>query len=116
MFLDWRYNMSITQLKNEIYESAKEKGWWDIEQSFSDKMILFHNEISEAVEEYRNGHPVTEIYIKDGKPEGVPIELADCIIRILDFCAHYNLPIEDALRIKVDYNKTRPYRHGGKKI
>lgn len=49
------------------------------------------------------------------KPEGVAVELADCIIRILDYCGHAGIDIEEAIRIKNEYNKTRPYRHGGKK-
>jgi NTP pyrophosphatase (non-canonical NTP hydrolase) len=50
------------------------------------------------------------------KPEGVPIELADCIIRILDYCGHAGIDIEQAIKIKHEYNKTRPHRHGGKVI
>lgn len=49
------------------------------------------------------------------KPEGVAVELADCVIRILDYCGHAGIDIEEAIRIKHEYNKTRPYRHGGKK-
>ena len=52
---------------------------------------------------------------KDKKPEGVAIELADCIIRILDYCGKAGIDIENAIRIKHEYNKSRPYRHGGKK-
>ena len=49
------------------------------------------------------------------KREGVAVELADCMIRILDYCGHAGIDIEEAIRIKHEYNKTRPYRHGGKK-
>lgn len=49
------------------------------------------------------------------KPEGVAIELADCMIRILDYCGKNEIDIESLLLIKHEYNLTRPYRHGGKR-
>jgi hypothetical protein len=30
------------------------------------------------------------------------------------FCQSNELPLEQALTLKLAYNKTRPYRHGGK--
>jgi NTP pyrophosphatase (non-canonical NTP hydrolase) len=50
------------------------------------------------------------------KPCGLPIELADCIIRIADFCGKHGIDLVDAINLKAAYNKTRPIRHGGKKI
>lgn len=52
---------------------------------------------------------------KRGKPEGIPIELADAIIRILDYCGYAGIDIDAAISQKHEYNKSRPYRHGGKK-
>lgn len=48
------------------------------------------------------------------KPEGIPSELADIIIRVLDICGHLDIDIANALADKMAYNETRPYRHGGK--
>lgn len=49
------------------------------------------------------------------KPEGIPTELADIIIRVLDVCAYLGIDIEDAIADKMNYNEHRPHRHGGKR-
>jgi len=54
--------------------------------------------------------------IVDSFAGGVAIELADCIIRILDYCGAKGIDIDDAIKQKHEYNKTRSYKHGGKKI
>ena len=74
------------------------------------------SEVSEALEEYRNGRLPTEVYTgNNGKTEGIPIELADVIIRVLDYCGYAGIDIDATISQKHEYNKTRPYRHGGKK-
>lgn len=50
------------------------------------------------------------------KPEGVPIEIADLYIRTGDTIAEEDIPIILALTIKMEYNKRRAYRHGGKRL
>jgi hypothetical protein len=42
--------------------------------------------------------------------------MIDCIIRILDWCGKENLDVDKLLELKHTYNKTRPYRHGGKAL
>jgi len=49
-----------------------------------------------------------------GKPEGEAIELADAVIRIMDYCEFVGIDLEQAIQLKHEYNKTRPYRHGNK--
>lgn len=96
-------------------DTAMQKGWYDSPRSFLESSALFHSEISEAVESYRDGECLDHIYYTDdGKPIGVPIELADLLIRVLDTCYHEGIPIASAMKIKMEYNKTREYRHGGK--
>jgi hypothetical protein len=88
-------------------------------RSFGDIIALIHSELSEALEEYRNGHEYQEIYFNTDnimKPEGIPIELADAIIRILQFCANNGIDIGNAVAMKMEYNTTRPFKHGGKVI
>lgn len=48
----------------------------------------------------------------DVKPEGLPSEMADILIRTLDACAAWGIDIEKAVREKIRYNATRPRLHG----
>ena len=41
--------------------------------------------------------------------------MADCIIRILDWCGKEGIDLDRIISMKHEYNKSRPYRHGGKK-
>jgi NTP pyrophosphatase (non-canonical NTP hydrolase) len=50
------------------------------------------------------------------KPEGFGIELADAIIRIMDLAEWLDIDLAEMIGIKAEYNKSRPMRHGGKKV
>ena len=107
----------LNELAQKAHDMAVEKGWYDSDRSFPELIALCHSELSEALEAYRKP-VVTGIgsfwHTPDGKPEGVPIELADLLIRVFDLCGFYGIDIDRALRLKMEYNTGRPYRHGGK--
>ena len=50
------------------------------------------------------------------KPEGVGAEAADVLVRLLDTCIRYDIDLFAEWRRKVNYNWTRPARHGGKAL
>ncbi|WP_317380446.1 hypothetical protein [uncultured Intestinimonas sp.] len=104
----------LNELAKEAHQIAKEHGWWDQEPTFGDLVALMHSELSEALEEYRAGRPM--VWHKEDKPEGISVELADCIIRILDWAGKEGVDLDAVIREKMAYNRTRPYRHGGKKL
>jgi NTP pyrophosphatase (non-canonical NTP hydrolase) len=106
--------MELREIQNNVHALAREKGWWDAPRRPPEVLMLIVTELAEAMEEYRNGYGVAIRYNEDGKPEGMPIELADAVIRILDFCAYVDVDLEKYILLKHEYNKTRPYRHGGK--
>lgn len=114
--------MQINDLVQEVYGTACAKGWWDEERSFPELIALCHSELSEALEDYRNGFAPAKMYYEEdpksekGKPCGIPSELADVVIRIMDMCGHYNIDLEKAILEKMEYNQHRPRRHGGKKL
>ena len=41
-------------------------------------------------------------------------ELADVVIRILDFCEGQKIDLETIILEKMKYNESRPYKHGNK--
>lgn len=99
--------MNIVSQK-EVHDLAIEKGWWEEDRKIPELLCLIHSEISEALEGYRKDIP------KD-KKGNVGEELADAVIRIWDLSEHFGINIIEEVNKKHEYNKTRPYRHGGKK-
>ncbi len=95
-------SMSVDNFIKTCHKIAREKGWWDKERSDGEVIALMHSELSEALEAMRNSHP----------KEAVAEELADCCIRIFDYCGRKNIDLEQALIKKIEKNKSRPYRHG----
>jgi len=104
---------TIAELQVRARRNAVAHGF--TESSFVERLALVHSEVSEALEEYRDGSLPADVYWKESlKPEGVPIELADTVIRILDLCEAYGIDLEYAIEEKMKFNETRPFRHGGK--
>lgn len=107
--------VDLQYIIRESYKTAKSKGWHDEPVSLATTIANIHGELSEAWEEYRKNSP--EVYYqKDGKPEGILAELADVIIRIGDHIGSTGQgeKFQDILLEKMEYNKGRSYRHGGK--
>lgn len=106
----------LTDYSKKCHKKVVEKGFYDKDKTFGELIALIHSELSEALEEFRKGIDFKTVYYENEKPEGIPIELADAILRILDVCGYYDIDIDEALKIKTEYNNTRPYKHGNKRI
>lgn len=136
--------MEIKELVEKAFTASTLKGWHDVHQSDLDFAALVHSEISEFVEEIRNArgphyfideqgrevransphvNDFTKAFAQETflesdrfifKPEGRLFELADAVIRIADYCGKHGYDLQTAIKTKMAYNETRPYRHGGK--
>jgi NTP pyrophosphatase (non-canonical NTP hydrolase) len=108
---------TLQAMEEEVYQCNLAHGWID-ERTFGDEVALIHSEVSEALEHYRRSPDyINEVFYGVGdKPDGVAIEFADVLIRLLDSCRRHDIDLFKAYRIKMDYNWKRQYRHGGKAL
>jgi NTP pyrophosphatase (non-canonical NTP hydrolase) len=107
----------MDDLAHTLHAQARAKGFYEpLEHMEIQHHIVFqlkqlamiHSEVTEVLEAMRKsqgGEKVTE-------------ELADIIIRVLDFWAHLsqsgytNVSIQEALNKKIEVNEKRAYMHG----
>lgn len=134
--------MNINELAKEVHENAVAHGWWEKPPTLPEALCLIHAELSEALEEYREGNPLIygtcalaaedckysgvcdrvgrpgEGEGVDGpcKPEGIAVELADVILRTLDPMAALGVDVDAVVMAKHKYNLGREYKHGGKAL
>lgn len=100
-------------VQSSAHKIAISKGWWDDERRPGEIIALMHSELSEALEAMRHDNPPSD-HIPDFT--GIEEELADVVIRIMDYAAHDNLRIAEAVVAKMQFNQDRPVKHGGKRF
>lgn len=103
--------MHLNDLCDAAHTNSQAKGFWDHHPGFAEKIALIHSELSEALEEAREGR-MHAWHGPTGKPEGVPAELADVVIRVADLCGHLGIDLDAAVTEKLAYNSNRRRLHG----
>ena len=125
--------MKIEQLSTGLNDLAKKvhglnvaKGFYDEQPSKDRQIMLVVSELSEAYESVRKGRKahkdfveVTtessscmkedfELFVKDTEED----EIADAVIRLLDYCGNRGINLDAHINLKLAYNQLRPYKHG----
>jgi NTP pyrophosphatase (non-canonical NTP hydrolase) len=124
--------MKLNEMRDAAHGTSRAKGWYDgkdAERNIPEMLALIHSEVSEALEDHRDGNDVTkykdvltgELFDSQAtegplrKPVGFPSELADIIIRVGDLAGYRGIDLEREVAEKMAFNMTRPHRHGGKR-
>lgn len=92
-------SVGLAQIQKGINDWMNHQGFW---QSFSkgEKIALMHSELSETLEAVRKDDSANEAE-----------ELADTVIRILDYCGQFGIELGKAIELKMLVNYQRPFKH-----
>lgn len=99
---------NLNQLADYIHNANKQ--WWvdlhtgePLKRNVGEMLMLATSELSEALEAHRKN------LMDDHLPSrsGFEVELADCIIRVLDMVGAYGLDMDGAITEKLAYNAQR---------
>ena len=115
--------MNITKLSEQIYNSAKNRGFYRETQEKGTGLMLIVRELAEALEADRRADfadlDAYEQALKEQDKDAYlnhisgsfEEEIADSLIQLLSFCGSLKIDIELFMKLKLEYNETRHKLH-----
>ena len=101
--LTFRDMTALRAVQDKLHGQARAMGWHDKPREIGTLIALCHSELSEALEGARKD--LFDDHLPDRKM--IEVELADCIIRILDMAGSLDLDVAGAIAEKHQYNANR---------
>lgn len=107
---------AFDNLTLEVHENAINKGFYSTGREFNDaeKILLNVTELVEGFEAIRDGNEGMECAKVPGITN-LEEEIADAVIRAMDYAKAKGLNLGRAIVLKHRFNISRSFRHGGKK-
>lgn len=114
----------FNELAKTIHEGNAARGFWEGERKLTEVVMLTVCELAEVIEADRAGKWANENnlveYLNNPAPavfrenikDTVQDEIADAIIRLLDFSHKFGIDLDFHINAKLIYNASRPYKHG----
>jgi NTP pyrophosphatase (non-canonical NTP hydrolase) len=96
--------LAINDYAKYISRWREGKGFVTSWENMMTKLMLVVTEVSEAAEDYRHNNR-----------EHFAEEMADCFIRLMDITDALGIDIEAEITAKMERNRKREYKHGGKR-
>lgn len=107
---DFDFKNSFRAIQDRAYQNSRSHGFWDHPRNKGEAFMLIVSELVEGFEGVRKD--LMDDHLPARRMEEV--ELADAVIRIMDYAAGFHLDVAGAVLEKMEYNKKRPFMHGKK--
>ena len=105
------FECNFNDLQEVVHDANKKKGYWDKPYNDCEKLCLIHSEVTEAMEAVRYGNPKDKQLPQHSNLE---VELADIIIRIMDYAGGKNFKLGQIITDKIKFNETRNIKNESK--
>jgi NTP pyrophosphatase (non-canonical NTP hydrolase) len=115
------FNSSLEDVQDRVHNLARSNGFWEENTTLCELgyettvqlkvAALIGSEVGELIDALRKD-PTAHCGKHGCDLSKEEEELADIVIRVMDYCEHRNIDLAKCIIEKHNFNCTRPYKHG----